>query len=83
LHSKSHHPNIIRILGSFQEKQNTVIVLEYAENGNLYHYLRKKKKLEEMEAWKYFNQTLKAIDYLHKIDILHRDVKVYFFLLVP
>ena len=54
------------------------MVLEYAENGNLYNYLKKHSKLSEKEAFIYFYQTVKAIDHLHKKDILHRDIKVLF-----
>ena len=54
------------------------MVLEYAENGNLYNYLKKHSKLSEKEAFIYFYQTMKAIDHLHKKDILHRDIKVLF-----
>lgn len=53
------------------------MVLEYAENGNLYNYLRKHSKLSEKEAFIYFYQTMKAIEHLHKKDILHRDIKVF------
>ena len=31
------------------------MVLEYAKNGNLYAYLYKKRKLDENEAYKFFN----------------------------
>ena len=30
------------------------MVLEYVENGNLYNYVQRKKKLDEKEACKYF-----------------------------
>lgn len=30
------------------------MVLEYAENGNLYNYVQRRKRLEEKEACKYF-----------------------------
>lgn len=53
------------------------MVLDYAENGNLYSYLRKQRKLKESEAFVYFYQTMLAIEYLHKNDILHRDIKVF------
>jgi len=52
------------------------MVLDYAENGNLYNYLKRHSKLTEVEAFVYLYQTMKAIDYLHKKDILHRDIKV-------
>ena len=54
------------------------IVLDYAENGNLYSLLHKKKKFSEPDAFIFFYQTALALNYLHQNDIVHRDLKVYF-----
>lgn len=70
------HPNIVKLQNYFEDKENVYLVLEYAENGSLFHYLRKKNKLPEQEAFVYFLQTCLGIDYLHKRKILHRDLKV-------
>ena len=51
------------------------MILEFAENGNLFNYLKKRTKLPENEAFVYFFQTCLGIDYLHKKDIIHRDLK--------
>ena len=76
IQKKLNHPHIIRLLYSFEDKENVYLVLEYAENGNLFYYLRKKKQLTEREAFVYYFQTCIGIDYLHKKGILHRDLKV-------
>lgn len=50
------------------------IFLEYAENGDLFHFL-KKKHHSEKQLLKYFFQTCKAIKYIHNKNIMHRDLK--------
>lgn len=50
--------------------------MDLAEKGDLFHYLGKKGKLEEKEAFKYFLQLCSAMDYLHKKGFIHRDIKL-------
>lgn len=76
VHSKLNHSHIIKFFHSFQKDNTITMVLEYAEKGNLYTYLKKKKRLSECEAYTFFSQTLKAVSFLHEKDILHRDLKV-------
>lgn len=46
------------------------------KNNNFLGYLQKKnEKLEEEEAFIYFYHSSLAIDYLHSIGIIHRDIK--------
>ena len=72
------HPHIIRLYEYFQDEQNIYLVMEYAENGSLFFYIRKKMKLNkltERESFVFFFQTCIGIDYLHKNSIIHRDLK--------
>lgn len=69
------HPHIIKLYHTFEDSENVYLVLEYAKNGSLFFYLRKKKKCNEREAFVFFFQTCIGIDYLHKKGILHRDIK--------
>ena len=75
------HPHITKLYDYFEDNENVYLVLEYAENGSLFHYLRRKKKFTEDEAFIYFFQTCLGIDYLHKKKIIHRDLKVLFLIL--
>ncbi len=70
------HPNIVGLNNYFEDKENVYIVLEYAEKGSLFHYLRTRRKLNEEQAFVFFLQTCLGVDYLHKRKILHRDIKV-------
>ena len=70
------HPHIVKLIHYFEDKENVYLILEYAENGSLLRYLKKKGKFTEYEAFVYFFQTCLGIDYLHKKNIIHRDLKV-------
>ncbi len=90
---KTNSLNEVRILASvksnnvisykeafFDEKDSTLgIVMEYADNGDLYkkivEYKKKKIYFEEIEIWKIFIQLVKGLKALHDLQILHRDLK--------
>lgn len=76
IQKKIEHPHITKLVSCFEDKENVYLILEYAENGSLFHYLRRKRKFTEQEAFVYFFQTCLGIDYLHKKNIIHRDLKV-------
>lgn len=76
---KLHHPNIIKYYGSFYEKQNFNIILEYANSGDLaekIYRLQEKNEYFSVDQILYiFAQICCALSSMHKIHILHRDIK--------
>ncbi|KAJ1968179.1 hypothetical protein IWQ62_001398 [Dispira parvispora] len=70
------HPNIIRIMKRADTKNNTVLVMEYAQGGELLSYIRQHGRLREEEARRFFREVISAIDYCHQHGILHRDLKL-------
>ena len=80
IQKKLDHPHICKLHHCFEDKDNVYLVLEYAENGSLFHYLqRRDQPLCESEAFIFFFSTCLGIDFLHKKNIIHRDLKVYFY----
>mmetsp|Transcript_20289 Transcript_20289/g.17518 ORF Transcript_20289/g.17518 Transcript_20289/m.17518 type:complete len:145 (+) Transcript_20289:71-505(+) len=54
VHKKLDHPHIVKLKHYFEDKENVYLVMEYAEHGNLFYYIRRKKRLLEKEAFIYF-----------------------------
>ena len=47
IQKKLDHPNIIKLLHTFEDKENIYLAMDFAENGNLETYLNKNPKLDE------------------------------------
>jgi len=76
IHRKLEHPNIVQFHDYIQKDHHMYLVLEYAESGNLYSYIHKRKThLPSEEIFRFFYQSCLAIQYLHQNDVLHRDIK--------
>ena len=81
--SKTHHPNIVQLLGYVAEP--FIIVMEYLSNGNLNEYISKNKISIEKKIDISIN-ILRGLAYLHnrkpKI-LIHRDIKTKNILISP
>ena len=75
IHSKINHPNIIRLYNFKETDEEINILLEYAENGNLFSLIQKENGFPEHIAYKYFIQIVNAVYFLHQNNIIHRDIK--------
>lgn len=51
----------------FEKKDKIVLVLDYAQGGELYEYLNKMGKLSESEARRIFRQIVSAVHYCHQV----------------
>ncbi|XP_045519753.1 serine/threonine-protein kinase fused [Pieris brassicae] len=68
------HPNIIRMIDSFDTESELVVVTEYAEK-ELHSILAKEGCLNEDQAKKITWDLVSALYYLHSHRVLHRDLK--------
>ena len=75
IQSKIYHKNIVTLLNVKENDESIYLIMEYANWGSLYNYIRRKKYLNEEESFKYFSQIINAVYFLHKNDLLHRDIK--------
>ena len=74
------HPNIIQMIGTFQNLNYSFIILEKAFHGNVYQFLRKNQSKIDIKIklrWVLqIAQALAFMHYHHDYDqIWHRDIK--------
>ena len=72
------HNNIVKFMGSIDNTKELLLVMEFVEGESLYSYLKSKneRRLGEDETRGLFRQILLAIQYCHKRNIAHRDIKL-------
>jgi len=84
IHQRLNHENIIRLYTWCEDSDFLYLILEYAEGGNLFFYIRNtRKRLTEQETHRFFYQTCSGIDFLHRNGLIHRDIKPENLLLSP
>ena len=70
------HPFIVEMRGFYQTDKDLCIVTEYLEGGELFSLLREQARFPIETVRLYSSQILLAIEYLHSMGLVHRDVKV-------
>lgn len=73
---KIRHSNIIRLYEVFESEKHFLMVMEYANGGDLLQYVKKYKRLEEEKAKKIFRQVVYGLAHCHCRSVLHRDIKL-------
>ena len=73
--SKVKSPWIVELKASFQEDDYLYLIMEYLPGGDFMNLLIKKDILTEEEARFYTAELILAIESIHKLDCIHRDIK--------
>ena len=59
------HKNIIKLYSAFVLKNELILIMEYADGGELVTYVEEKKGLQEVEARMLIKQVIAAIESCH------------------
>ena len=75
------HKNIIKIVGVEKTINNVYLILEYCNGGTLYDYTQfykrtYKTRLPELIVQKIIKQVIEGLKFMHKSNIIHRDIKL-------
>lgn len=77
INSQLNHENILKMYGYFSDADRFYLILEFANNGDLYSLLTSQPRsyFPEHQASNYVKQLIKALKYLHSKNVIHRDIK--------
>ena len=76
LMKKLNHKYITKILEMFEDEQYILIIMEYINGGNLFSFVKKRRKLSEKISRFLFRQIILGLKYIHSQNIVHRDIKL-------
>lgn len=75
LNEKLHHPHIVPVLDSGEHDGRLYFVLPHMEDGSLRQLLQREKQLPIERAIEITKTVAQALDYAHRQNLIHRDVK--------
>lgn len=76
IHKSLFHKHIVKFEHVFEDNDHVYILLELCKNKTLSDVMKKRKIINEFEARYYLSQILKAVNFMHKNKIIHRDLKL-------
>jgi len=69
------HPNIVKLYESFEDRKKIYLVMECCEGGELFDAIIEAGKLDEPKSAVVMRQLLRAVRYMHDMNMVHRDLK--------
>mmetsp|Transcript_32145 Transcript_32145/g.70140 ORF Transcript_32145/g.70140 Transcript_32145/m.70140 type:complete len:357 (-) Transcript_32145:250-1320(-) len=69
------HPFIIQLHATYQNPENLYMLLEYVPGGEIFSHLRRTGRFSNDTAKFYAGSIVLAVQYLHGMDIVYRDLK--------
>jgi len=75
--SKIDHPNCMSLIEIIQDSvtESLIVIMPFAELGPLSSDSWKANQMKETDAKRVFHQIAKGLEYLHSLNIIHRDIK--------
>jgi myosin-light-chain kinase len=74
------HPNIVHFIDLYEDSQFLYVIMERCSGGEVFEKLVAQKHFSETEVINFCRQMFSAIEYIHSLDIIHRDIKAENFL---
>lgn len=75
IHSRLKHENVVQFLESFEDGKYIYIIQSLCSNNTLANLLMLRGSMTLDESRYILSQILEGLLYIHRMDIIHRDVK--------
>lgn len=76
LESVNRHPFVVKLFYAFQDHDKLYLILEYAQGGELFTYLKEERMFTQETASFYMAEMVLALEHLHRIlGVVYRDLK--------
>lgn len=76
IHKSLFHKHIVKFEHVFEDPDYVYILLELCKNKTLSDLMKKRKVISEFECRYFTSQIIKAVSFMHKNKIIHRDLKL-------
>jgi serine/threonine protein kinase len=73
--AKMENPHIVSVYDLLESEMGLTLVMQFVDGVSLHDMIERRGPIPHAEAIQIFEQVLEAIDYAHKLGILHRDIK--------
>jgi serine/threonine protein kinase len=71
----NHHPFLVNLKFSFQTDLKIYFVIDYVNGGELFFHLKREKRFSEDKVRFYAAEITLALEHLHSLGIIYRDLK--------
>ena len=72
---KNKHENIIQLYEVLDTQNSIYLIMENCEGGEMFDYIVNCRRVEEIQACKFFHQIIDGVEVLHNNEVTHRDLK--------
>jgi serine/threonine protein kinase len=73
--AKFNHKNIVKVSDVFELNNTVYMIMEYLEGQNLKAFIEENGALSTLDASLYMKQIFDAVEKVHSLGFLHRDIK--------
>ena len=74
---KMNHPFIVSLWHAFQTDKKLFLVMDFLGGGELFFHLKRRGLILEKEVRFYVAEIILALEFLHDLGVIHRDLKVF------